>query len=210
MYVIKVVRSSESLITFDVFVLDAGDTAYVWSGEQCSQSEMELATFFAEPRKSVRNSDVEVSHTPDLKFWTLLGGEKSEIHDVRCVRNRSPSTKLWSDTLTHTVPQRNLVAERVARNVRRSSRKAGRARAREQNKEELGGALPRLESPSLCEVGRALKSHLWLCPRCSGLAIQYSRGAEPSRGQRGWEKKYETFFPFRCPWSPPKQRWSCP
>ena len=98
-----------------------------------------------------------------------------------------------------TVPERNLVAERVARNMRRSSRKAERARAREQNMEQLGGPLPRLESLSLCEVGWALKSHLWLCPRSSGLAIQCARGAAPSRGERGRKKKYETFFPFRCP-----------
>ena len=68
MQVTEVLPSSESLITFDVFVLDAGDTSYVWGGEQCSQLEVELATFFAELCKSVRNSDAEVSHTPDLKF----------------------------------------------------------------------------------------------------------------------------------------------
>ena len=162
MHVIEVVPSRVSLITFDVFVLDAGDTSYVWGGEQCSQLDVELATFFAELRKSVRNSDVEVSHTRDLKFWMLLGGEESEIDDVRCVKNRSPSTKLWSGTLMDTVPERNLVAERVARNMRRS---------RERNMEQLGGALPRLESLSLCEVGWALKSHLWLCHRSGGHTI---------------------------------------
>ena len=55
----------------------------------------EMATFFDEHRRSVRNSDVEVSRTLDLKFWMLLGGEECEINDVRCVRNRSTSTKLW-------------------------------------------------------------------------------------------------------------------
>uniref|UniRef100_A0A7S1ACU6 PH domain-containing protein n=1 Tax=Noctiluca scintillans TaxID=2966 RepID=A0A7S1ACU6_NOCSC len=132
-YVTEVVVSSESLTTFDVFVLDAGDTLYVWGGEQCSQLEVELATFFAEHRKSVRNSDVEVSHTPDLKFWMLLGGE-CEIDDVRCVRNRSASTKLWGDTHMDPVPERDLVAERIVRNARMSSRKAERARAREQKR----------------------------------------------------------------------------
>ena len=133
MYVTDVGASSESLSTFDVFVLDAGDTLYVWGGEQCSQLEVEMATFFAEHRKSVRNSDVEVSHTPDVKFWMLLFLE-IEIDDVRCVRNRSASTKLWGDTIIDTVPERDLVAERAARNMRRSSRKAERARAREQKK----------------------------------------------------------------------------
>ena len=42
MCVTKVVASSESLATFDVFVLDAGDTLYVWGGEQCSQLEVKL------------------------------------------------------------------------------------------------------------------------------------------------------------------------
>ena len=39
MYVTEVVASNESLATFDVFVLDAGDTSFVWGGEQCSQLE---------------------------------------------------------------------------------------------------------------------------------------------------------------------------
>ena len=64
--------SSESS-AFDVSVLNVGDTLYVWGGQQCSQLKVELATFFAEHRKSV-----EVSSAPDLKFWMLLGGEESE------------------------------------------------------------------------------------------------------------------------------------
>ena len=73
----------------------------------------ELA-FFAAHRKSVRNSDVEVSRTPDLKFWT---GEESQIDHVRCVRYRSASTKLWGDTFMGTVPEPDLIAERVARDM---------------------------------------------------------------------------------------------
>ena len=38
--------------------------------------------------------------------------------------------------------------------------------------EQRGGALPRLERLSLCEVGWALKSHLCLSPRRRGLAMQ--------------------------------------
>ena len=85
--------------------------------------------FFAEYRKSVRNSDVEVSRTPDLKFWMFLGGEESEIDHVRCVRKRSVSAKLWGDTFTDTVPEPDLNAERVARNVKWSSRKSELSRA---------------------------------------------------------------------------------
>ena len=92
MYVTEVVASSEPLALFDVFVLDPIDTLCVWGGEQCSQS-------VAEHLKSVRNSDVEVSRTPVLKFWMLLRGEESEIDHVRCARYRSASTKLWGDTL---------------------------------------------------------------------------------------------------------------
>ena len=38
--------------------------------------------------------------------------------------------------------------------------------------ESRGGALPRLEGLSLCEVGWVLKSHLCLSPRDGGLAMQ--------------------------------------
>ena len=106
----EVVTSSESSFTFDVFVLDAGDTTCVWRGEQCSQLEVELATFFAEHRTSVRNSDVEVSRTPNSKFWRLLGGEESKMDHVLCVRYRSASQKLSADTIMKTVPKRGAVA----------------------------------------------------------------------------------------------------
>ena len=65
MYVTDVVEFSESLIMFDVFVLDASDTSYVWSGEQRSQAEVKLAKFFAERRKS---SGTVTSRRPAL--WT--------------------------------------------------------------------------------------------------------------------------------------------
>ena len=48
----EVVAPSETLITFDVFVLDAGDTSYALGGEQHSQMNVKLATFFAELHKS--------------------------------------------------------------------------------------------------------------------------------------------------------------
>ena len=53
--------------------------------------------------------------------------------------------------------------------------------------EPRGGNLPRLKGLSLCEVGWASKVQHLLAER---------RSARPS-------------FPFRCPQSPPKQRWSC-
>ena len=103
MYVTEVVASSESPATLDVvFVLDAGDTLYVWDGEQCSKLEVELATFFTQHHKSVRNRDVELSRTTHLKFWMILGGEEREIDQVRCVRYRAASTKLWNDTFMGT------------------------------------------------------------------------------------------------------------
>ena len=49
------------------------------------QLEVELPTFFTEHRRSVRNSDVEVSRTPGLKFWMLLGGGDREVDHVRYV-----------------------------------------------------------------------------------------------------------------------------
>ena len=68
-----------------------------------------MATFFAEHRKSVRNSDVEVSRTPDFKLWMLLAGEESETDHVRCVRYRAASTNLWGDTIMDTIPEPHLV-----------------------------------------------------------------------------------------------------
>ena len=92
MYVTEVVASSRLLATFHCFVLDAGDTLFVWDGEFRSHLEVEMATFFAEHRKSVRN---RVPRAPELKFWMLL--EECEIDDV-CIRNRSASTKLGRHT----------------------------------------------------------------------------------------------------------------
>ena len=77
MYVTDAVAFSESFATFRV---GAVNNAHSWKG---------AGAFFAERRKSVRNSDVEVSRTPELEFGMLLGGEKSEIDHVRCVRYRS-------------------------------------------------------------------------------------------------------------------------
>ena len=82
----------------------------MWRGEQCPQLEVGLATFFAEHRKSVRKSNVEVSRTPNLKFWRLLGVEENKIEHVRCVKYRSAPTELWGDTLMNTVPKRGAVA----------------------------------------------------------------------------------------------------
>ena len=52
MRVTEVVAPKGSLSTCDAFVLDAGDTSYVWGGEQYSQLDLKLATFCAELRKS--------------------------------------------------------------------------------------------------------------------------------------------------------------
>ena len=80
--------------------------------------------------KSVRNSDVEVSRTPDLKFWMLLGGGESEIDHVRCVRYRAASTKLWGDTFMDTVPEPDLVRSASPKHEMAfaKSRKSSRAR----------------------------------------------------------------------------------
>ena len=147
MYVTEGVASSESLATFDVFVLDAGDTLYVWGGEQCSQLEVKLATFFAEHSKSMRNSDVEVSRTTSLKFWMFLGAEEREFDLVRCVSivqlpRSSGATHSW-------IPYRSRTWFGAHR-----------------PKYEVAEFLPRRGDLSLCGVGWALKSQLCLSPRC--------------------------------------------
>ena len=138
------------------------------------------------------------SRCPTLhwKFWMLLGGKEEEIDDVCCARNRWASTKLWGNTFMDTVSER--VRRTKHEEVFSESRKA---RARDQNKEQRGGALPQLESLSLCRVGWALKSHLCLSPCSKGLAMQQKvkRCSTFSRGE-----VVETCFPFRCPPKPTK------
>ena len=103
MYVTEVVPSNESLA---FGVIDLAVT-------RCTQLKVELATFFAEHRKSVRNGDVEVSRTPDLKFWMLLGEVSRPLRQI---------SFSFHEVLGYRTGAR-LVSERVARKMKWPSRK---------------------------------------------------------------------------------------
>ena len=113
--------------------------------------EGEANAFFAEKRKSVRNSDVDGDPALQAKFWRLLGGEEREVDHVRRV---SIVQLPRSSVATHSrIPrQSRTCAEDVARNIKWPSLKAVSARAREQKKEQRG-ALAQVKGFSLCEVG---------------------------------------------------------
>ena len=153
--------------------------------------------FFAEHRKSVRNSDVEVSRTPGLKFWMLLEGE-SKARSVRSITSAatSASTKLGG---THSrIPYRSRTwfgARRAKHEVAfAESRKSSRPRTEEgtaRSPYPTGG-------PQSLPGGMALKSHLCVHSKWErAMQEKLKRCSTFSRGE-----EVQTFFPFRCLRSP--------
>ena len=73
-----------------VCVLDFESSLFVYCGKKADPIEKELATLLAD-------------------LWNFLG-DGALRKTIRCVRYRSASTKLWSNTIMDTVPERGLVA----------------------------------------------------------------------------------------------------
>ena len=149
----------------------------------------------AEHGRSVRNSDVEVSRTPDLKFWMFLGARRmrsitSAESDIVQHPQSSGATHSWA-------PDTELDLVRSASPETLSGGKPKKLVGASRKKEQRRGALPRLEGPSLCKMGWALKSHLCLSIRGRGLAVQemLKSCSTFSRGQ-----EVRDFLP--CPLSP--------
>jgi len=73
--IIEVPCKRASLNEGDAFVLDAGTTIYVWSGDSCSPFEKLAANLAAENLESARNGAAMATTLIDESFWEHLGGE---------------------------------------------------------------------------------------------------------------------------------------
>jgi len=89
----EVILHLSSLNHHDAFVLDAGETIYVWCGDQSRTFEKTEANLFAESLEQLRGGST--THTVDDVFWDLLGG-KGEISQeafpprVKCAPTSDP------------------------------------------------------------------------------------------------------------------------
>ena len=67
----------DSLNDHDVFILDAGETIYVYAGARSSPFLKSGALYTAKQLESQR-MNAKVSHEVDKHFWALLSGQVPE------------------------------------------------------------------------------------------------------------------------------------
>ena len=71
---IEVACELGSLNHGDAFILDAGESIYVWRGEDCSPFEASMANQAAEALESTRDGKSTTTQDVDDAFWEALGG----------------------------------------------------------------------------------------------------------------------------------------
>ena len=90
--VVEVTCRRDDLNSGGAFVLDSGETIYVWAGEYASPFDKLAASLYAESLEEERDGLAHATVTIDDAFWTLVGG-RGRIRSTERASEGPPSAR---------------------------------------------------------------------------------------------------------------------